>query len=398
MAALTNLKRWLIDCWSLFNRWSLRTPDSVGDSPPLPISEFDSSVSTRDEPALTQASETEGIKPMPQSMEVKAIVDDIQDLIINDEYAAAFEKLLVLLDADSGDERMQNARSAVISRNSAYNRLVRDDEAGVVTRDEFKADRAKIAVALTGILDDLPDILDPPRPTVPVPDRQRLEKIVGYNNLLEIAWLERGLTVSKSLCRILFKTGVPQGTGFLVGNNLLMTNNHVISSPDDAAKMIAEFNYQTDVSGVLLPTARYAFDPTIFMTDQQLDYTLIGLAAADGSTAPLSQWGTLKLNPNADPVEDEHVVIVQHPGGAPKQIALTANQVIQAWEHRLFYTTDTLPGSSGSPVFNQNWEVIALHHAGGDQQMNEQGDTRFVNEGILISWIKKHLGSRWPGN
>jgi V8-like Glu-specific endopeptidase len=335
---------------------------------------------------------------MAQSTETNALVDEIRELIINDEFAAAFEKLLALLDADSGDERTENARAAVISRNGAYNRLVRDEQAGVLTRDEFKADRARIAVALTGILDDLPDILDPPRPSVPVPDRQRLEKIVGYNNLLEIAWLERGLTVSKSVCRILFKTGVPQGTGFLVGNNLLMTNNHVISSPEDAGKMLAEFNYQTDVNGTLLPVARYDFDPTTFVTDQQLDYTLIGLAAPDGKVAPLAQWGTLKLNPNADPVEDEHVVIVQHPGGAPKQIALTANQVIQAWEHRLFYTTDTMPGSSGSPVFNQNWEVIALHHAGGDQQMNDQGDKRFVNEGILISWIKKHLGVRWPGN
>lgn len=335
---------------------------------------------------------------MPQSTETQALVDEIRELIINDEYAAAFEKLLALLDANSGDERTDNARAAVISRNSAYNRLVRDEEAGMLTRDEFRADRARIAVALTGILDDLPDILDPPRPSVPVPNRQRLEKIVGYNNLLEIAWLERGLTVSKSVCRILFKTGVPKGTGFLVGNHLLMTNNHVISSPDDAAKMIAEFNYQTDVNGVPLPVARYNFDPMVFMTDQQLDYTLIGLATADGNAPPLDQWGTLKLNPNADPVEDEHVVIVQHPGGAPKQIALTANQVIQAWEHRLFYTTDTLPGSSGSPVFNQNWEVIAMHRAGGDQQINEQGDTRFVNEGILVSWIKRHLGNRWPEN
>ena len=57
-----------------------------------------------------------------------------------------------------------------------------------------------------------------------------------------------------------------------------------------------------------------------------------------------------------------------------------------------------MPGSSGSPVFNQNWEVIAPHHAGGDQQTNAQGDRRYVNEGILISRIKKHLGNQWPGD
>lgn len=32
--------------------------------------------------------------------------------------------------------------------------------------------------------------------------------------------------------------------------------------------------------------------------------------------------------------------------------------------------------------------MIALHHAGGNRQTNAQGDRRYVNEGILISWIK----------
>ena len=334
---------------------------------------------------------------MSNATTVEMLIDKVRQHLIKDDLPAAFEMLLAALDADADDERIQSVRAAVIARNSAYNHLQRQQDQGVVTPDEVKADHAKIVVALTNILDDLPDILHPPPPSVPVPDRPRLEKILGYNNLLEIAWLERGLSVAKSVCRILFKSGVPQGTGFLIGEKLLMTNHHVIATPEQAGKMLAEFNYQTDVHGVLLPSARYTFDPAVFMTNPQLDYTLIGLAAPSAPTPPLSTWGTLKLNPNADPVPDEHVVIVQHPGGAPKQIALTANQVVQAWEHRLFYTTDTLPGSSGSPVFNQNWEVIALHHAGGDQETNAQGDRRYINEGILISWIKKHLGEQWPG-
>ena len=29
---------------------------------------------------------------------------------------------------------------------------------------------------------------------------------------------------------------------------------------------------------------------------------------------------------------------------------------------RLIYETDTLPGSSGSPVFNDQWQLVGLHH------------------------------------
>jgi V8-like Glu-specific endopeptidase len=86
-------------------------------------------------------------------------------------------------------------------------------------------------------------------------------------------------------------------------------------------------------------------------------------------------------------------VIIQHPQGGPKQIALTANQVVNVYEHRLQYTTDTLPGSSGSPVFNDDWQVIAIHHAGGNLISNSRGDRRFVNQGILLSYILRDLTS-----
>jgi endonuclease G len=95
-------------------------------------------------------------------------------------------------------------------------------------------------------------------------------------------------------------------------------------------------------------------------------------------------------------VPGEHVIIIQHPNGGLKQIVLTANQVINLWEHRLYYTTDTMPGSSGSPVFNDLWQVIAIHHAGGDLRMNDKGDRRFINEGILVSAVKSNAGAFWP--
>lgn len=239
---------------------------------------------------------------MPQGASVEPLIDEIRQHLIDDDLPTAFEKLLAALDADADDERIQSVRAAVIPRNSAYNHLQRQQDQGVVTPDEVKADHAKIVVALTNILDDLPDILHPPPPSVPVPDRPRLEKILGYNNLLEIAWLERGLTAAKSVCRILHDSGdIARARAFSLQANLLMTNNHVIATANDAAKMVAEFNYQTDIHGALLPSARYKFDSAVFATNEQLDYTLIGLAAPPAAAPPLNTWGTLKLNPNADP-------------------------------------------------------------------------------------------------
>jgi hypothetical protein len=55
-----------------------------------------------------------------------------------------------------------------------------------------------------------------------------------------------------------------------------------------------------------------------------------------------------------------------------------------------------MPGSSGSPVFNDLWQVIAIHHSGGDLQVNAKGDKRFVNEGVLMSVIREDAEDLWP--
>jgi V8-like Glu-specific endopeptidase len=81
------------------------------------------------------------------------------------------------------------------------------------------------------------------------------------------------------------------------------------------------------------------------------------------------------------------VTIIQHPSGGPKQIALNENRVTNIYRHYLQYTTDTLPGSSGSPVFNDDWKVVALHHAGGHLKTNEKGDIRFINQAAAMKYL-----------
>jgi hypothetical protein len=58
--------------------------------------------------------------------------------------------------------------------------------------------------------------------------------------------------------------------------------------------------------------------------------------------------------------------------------------------------TDTMPGSSGSPVFNDMWQVIAVHHAVGRLSKGGDGRTRYVNEGVLMSAIMPDASDFWP--
>ena len=290
----------------------------------------------------------------------------------------------------------------IIVQASRYRRLLRSERGGMLTTEQFNVEQNKVARAILALLDEIPSRVDQKLvpldgiqiPLIKQPEHVTKgvspEKILGLNNLKQISWIERGVEVSRSVCRILTPNGL--GTGFLVGPELVMTNNHVLADDTMAADSQVEFNYQQDSSGKLFAAVRYRLDPARFHTNADLDYTLVGVKA-DSNKPALQTWGQLQLNPDADPVPDEHVCIIQHPNGGLKQIVLTSNWVVATETPVVHYTTDTMPGSSGSPVFNDTWHVVALHHA---SVPTDETQLHYVNEGILMSAIKLDAGSLWP--
>ena len=82
--------------------------------------------------------------------------------------------------------------------------------------------------------------------------------------------------------------------------------------------------------------------------------------------------------------------ILGHPLGESLKVSLDTNAVIavNANQTRVRYATNTEAGSSGSPCFDRDWNLVALHHA-GDTSANPQ-----YNEGIPVSalcrlWLER---------
>jgi V8-like Glu-specific endopeptidase len=225
-----------------------------------------------------------------------------------------------------------------------------------------------------------------------VPDEARLEKIIGpQNNLLKINWLEKALKASKAVCRVVCADG-ELGTGFLTREGYIFTNNHVLPTAEHARTARVEFNYEVDASGSTKSRTSYQLDASDYVTSTPDQFDFARVRVIDNPEKPLSQWGFVEFDPSALPTIGEPVTIIQHPKGQDKQIALNANDVVSIWNQYIFYTTDTEPGSSGSPVFNKDWKVVAIHHAGktdaeGGLQINSKGDRRGANRGILFEKI-----------
>jgi endonuclease G len=224
------------------------------------------------------------------------------------------------------------------------------------------------------------------------------ERIVGVSDLVDFNFLELALAVGRGVSRV--KVGNELGTAVQVGPGLLMTNNHVIPSREHATAATAHFDYQENANHELLAVHHFRLNPSrFFVTDNDLDFTVVALEPASDKGKRITEYPWFPLIGQTGKAESgDPVNIIQHPRGGLKQISFRANCVIEIPRESkdfLYYTTDTEPGSSGSPCFNDQWEMIALHHS-GVPDTDESGrilkrDKSVWRKGIdpdgLIAWI-----------
>ena len=247
-----------------------------------------------------------------------------------------------------------------------------------------------------------------------------IERINGIVNFQDKNVLDKLSGIARAVCRLL-KDGRPIGTGFLVSDDIIITNHHVIENPQDAANMLAQFDYELDINQIPKKSPCFKLNSAKFFLTSTLDYnaniphsgldfTFIGLEPFGTSGEPLANYPPVNLDGNLGKIiKGESCVIIQHPKGDFKKVVLKDTAFFSETDTRLIYESDTLPGSSGSMVVGLGTcEIIALHHSGlprVDEQnriLTKKGtiaepDTPddeidwFGNEGIKISKIIQAL-------
>lgn len=223
-------------------------------------------------------------------------------------------------------------------------------------------------------------------------------------DLVGVEFLTRGRLAANTVGRISYRSGRAWGSGFLVGPGLFLTNNHVISSPDAARLLVVEFDYENDDAGLQRPVTTFALDPDkCFINDptDRLDFALVAIGKRLAGSKPIEAFG---FNP-LSAASDKHMLgeianLIQHPEGRLKQLVVRENNLVSRDETAqvLHYLADTEKGASGSPVCNNEWEPIALHHWGEPAlEVNDMFGSPLrsdVNEGVRISAIVKSLRDR----
>jgi len=213
-----------------------------------------------------------------------------------------------------------------------------------------------------------------------VPADAELEKRVFRAGFSDVAqWRARLGQAELAVCRIESPAWRALGTGFLVGPDLVMTNRHVVDGlvGQPSPPLVARFDFKVSPDGAHLReglTTGLATDWLVASSPvADLDFAIVrlaqpaGLMPAGGTTgAPPRGW----LTPAWREIEpDETLFVIQHPLG--DALKLAAGQYAAREATRLRYRVDTEPGSSGSPCFTAQLDLVALHRGAAEGDANQ---------------------------
>lgn len=208
----------------------------------------------------------------------------------------------------------------------------------------------------------------------------------GRSTLVPVRYLERGMTRARAIVRIVTDDG-GTGTGFLTDTNLLITNYHVLTGRDQARSAVIWFNYEEN-----------ADQTTAEVTEAKLDLDKFWMADADDDISAwtfskdmTADWGGLALA-KTSVVKGDRVNIIQHPMGAFKQLSVAADLIADVRDDRIQYLTDTQEGSSGAPVFDKYWNLVAVHQAVVREVADGADLGAHRNQGIPVGRLIDKLG------
>jgi hypothetical protein len=232
-------------------------------------------------------------------------------------------------------------------------------------------------------------------------DNDNFEAILGAERYRSFKWYRKGLQRAASVVKISNSMGDCIGTGFVIKASkiseripqkwLLVTNAHVVSE-DDAERVPVNSSAKALHPSEVIVTFEARDDPDEYTLDRvlfssgrgELDCTI---ATFDGDPDFEDELPLVKFDPIFS--DDSRVYVIGHPKGGGLSFSLHDNKVLGSRGHLLHYRAPTEGGSSGSPVFTDAWDLIAIHHAGGIQlnRLDGSGQTYSANEGIAFRAI-----------
>jgi S1-C subfamily serine protease len=225
-----------------------------------------------------------------------------------------------------------------------------------------------------------------------------LETVWSDTGYKSVEWLLQAVACTRCVARLGPSKLKGLGSGFLVDGSwidgswsdrkLLLTNAHVCTNDPDVqaqypyprgagentATFMGSFTEDKKPIEINVNEVLWTSPPS------KLDASLLEIADIP-QAAEKAQL--LRKIPSIERWPEKRVNILGHPMGMNLQISLQDNNLVSVGDRYLHYQTPTDPGSSGSPIFNQDWQLVGIHHSASKEMQ--------ANEGIRIDRILEEI-------
>lgn len=243
-----------------------------------------------------------------------------------------------------------------------------------VTREEVAARKEQIkrlhAIQLDG-LDHMRKRLSMLKESAQEPADEAFDRYTGDNSLLPVNYLQIGYARSRAVGRLRRQgegyNRAAGATAFMISDDLLMTCNHVLDSIDKCNGAYIDFDYCYNSDGNAAGPVTFAIEADrFFYTNEALDFTVVAVERKDVTGIhDIRSRGHLKLTATQGKAGiGDRSNIITHANGGHQQLGISGMVLDINHTDVLMYEALERGCASGSPVFNDQWQVIALHSAG----------------------------------
>lgn len=211
-----------------------------------------------------------------------------------------------------------------------------------------------------------------------------LERLADGAHFKSVRWMQTAYERVSSIGEVRDQLGRTHGTCFIVAGPdiglpsrswVAITAAHVVGPRGlSPSQVVLAF-------GGAEPPLTLQTDRVVWMSPPEaLDTAVLGL---DPRVQTLTGLPLATSLPTLD--VPQRVYLIGHAGGSGLSFSMDDNELLDHDGARLHYRAATTAGSSGSPVFNERWDVIGVHHRGGQlSRLREAPGTYQANEGISI--------------